>query len=107
MYHWNGLEKVGSFEDDDDGTEKTPTTYVVATGSLFVTLVVLFCRNQAQKLFNNKKLLAECERLQRDDLREVELLQKDLKRDVKVKLPSCKNQLVPLHAPLQPRFKSE
>ena len=107
LYHWNGLAKVGSFGDNDDGTEKRPTTYVVATGCLIVTLVVLFYRNQAQKLFNNKTLLAECERIQQDDLRKAELLQKDLKRDVKVKLPSCKNQLVPLYAPLQPRFKSE
>jgi len=107
LYHWNRLEKVGSFEDDDDDTEKRPTTYVVATGCLIVALVVLFCRNQAQKLFNNKKLLAECERFQHDDLPKVELLQKDLKRDVKVKLPACKNQLVPLYVPLQPRFKSE
>lgn len=107
LYHWNGLDKVGSFEDDDDDTKKRPTTYVVATGCLIVTLVVLFYRNQAQKLFNNKTLLAECKRIQHDDLRKAELLQKDLKRDVKVKLPSCKNQLVPLYAPLQPRFKSE
>ena len=107
LYHWNGPEKVGSLNDDDDDTEKRPTTYVVATGCLIVTLVVLFCRNQAQKLFNNKKLLIECEAFQHDDLRKAELLQKDLKRDVKVKLPSCKNQLVSLYAPLLPKLKSE
>ena len=106
LYHWAGPEKVVSFEDDDDDT-KRPTTYVVATGSLIVTLAVLFSRNQAQKLFNNRKLLAECEGFQHDDLQRAERLQKDLKRDVKVKLPLCKNKLVPLYAPLQPRLKSE
>ena len=97
FYHWAVLEKVGSFNDDDDGTEKRPTTYVVATGCLFVTLVVFSCRNQAQKLFNNRKLPAECQELQHDDLQKAERPQKDLKRDVKEKLPSWKNQLVSLN----------
>ena len=88
MYHWDG--------DDDDVEDdvkltKRMKTYIALTGLLVAAGA--FCKQKAQSFLNNRKLLTECEEFKHSDLQNAELLAKDIKRDVEVRLPLLKKQL--------------
>lgn len=85
MYLWDG--------------DKGMKTYM-ALASFFVAAVA-FCKQKAQSFLNNRKLLTECEEFKHNDLQKVELLIKDITRDVEVTLPLLKKQLRVLDASSQ------
>ncbi|XP_068724502.1 uncharacterized protein [Montipora capricornis] len=66
---------------------KTKTwTYVAVIGFLCIVMVFL-CKKQAQNLFNNNKMMDECEKLLRSDVYKAEKDLKDSERDVEGKIP--------------------
>ena len=70
-------------QSDDDVNTKMTTTSAMITGFLLMGMVT-FSRLNAQNLFNNKKLLAECEKFQDEKLHLVDRALKVLKRDIEL-----------------------
>ena len=117
LHHSDGLEKEhsrgGRFDtdDDEDVKGKRSMTSFMLMGGLIVAVMLAIWKQKAQSLFNNQKLLAECEELQKNGLQKAERLQKDLNRDIEYKLPECKKRLdvldidVSLYASLHPHYE--
>ena len=82
LYSWDG---------DDALKAKGMKTYIALAG--FLVAAGAFLKQKAQSFLNNRKLLTECEEFKHNDLQKAELLAKDIKRDVEVRLPLLKKQL--------------
>ena len=82
LYSWDG---------DDALKAKGMETYIALAG--FLVAAGAFLKQKAQSFLNNRKLLTECEEFKHKDLQKAELLAKDIKRDVEVRLPLLKKQL--------------
>lgn len=88
LYHWDGDDDD---VDDDVKLTKRMKTYIALAGLLVAAGAL--CKQKAQSFLNNRKLLTECEEFKHNDLQKAELLAKDIKRDVEVRLPLLKKQL--------------
>lgn len=66
---------------------KTKTWTCVAVIGFFCIVMVFLCKKQAQNLFNNNKMMDECEQLLRSDVYKAEKDLKDSEQDVEGRIP--------------------
>ena len=63
---------------------------------MIFAVILFICKRNVQSYFHDKLLLAKCEDFWKNGLREAEKLHKQLKRDVKFKVPTQKKTLAVL-----------
>ena len=60
---------------------------------MIVAVILFICKRNVQAYFTDELLFTKCEDFRKNELREAEKLQKQLKRDVEFKVPMQKKTL--------------